>query len=153
MSQRNTYLKTNVFKFIPVIILMLFCKLGNASNEPVVLLPTVCDSIIILDSISLNSLEVVEIDNNRPNPVLHLFKSKQKKNKRITAAILAFPFPFGIVGLHRIYLGTSPHVPVVYIASLGGVFGILPFIDFCVIVLDKDLTRYTENKKVFMWVN
>jgi TM2 domain-containing membrane protein YozV len=66
---------------------------------------------------------------------------------------LAFPFPFGIVGLHRIYLGTSPHVPVVYIGTLGGVLGILPFIDFCVLILDKDFDRYIENKKVFMWVN
>ena len=89
----------------------------------------------------------------RPNPLLNLFKTKQKKNKRITAAILAFPFPFGIVGLHRIYLGTAPYVPVVYIGSLGGVFGILPFIDFCVLILDKDETRYINNNKVFMWVN
>jgi TM2 domain-containing membrane protein YozV len=89
----------------------------------------------------------------RPTPLFHLFKRKQRANKRVTAAILAFPFPFGIVGLHRIYLGTAPYVPVVYIASLGGVFGILPFIDFCVIALDKDLERYKENKKVFMWVN
>jgi TM2 domain-containing membrane protein YozV len=95
-----------------------------------------------------------EITNGeRPNPVLHLFKIRQKKNKKITAAILAFPFPFGIVGLHRIYLGTAPYVPVVYIGTLGGVLGILPFIDFCVIVLDKNVDRYIENKNVLMWVD
>ncbi len=69
------------------------------------------------------------------------------------AALLAFPFPFGIVGLHRIYLGCAPYIPVVYIASLGGVFGILPFIDCCILLLDKDIDRYINNKKVFMWVN
>ncbi|MCW3077448.1 MAG: hypothetical protein JWO32_2057 [Bacteroidetes bacterium] len=90
---------------------------------------------------------------DRPNPLLQIFKSKQQKNKKVIAAILAFPFPFGMVGLHRIYLGTSPHVPVVYIGTLGGALGILPFIDFCVIVLDKDLNRYIENKKVLMWVD
>jgi TM2 domain-containing membrane protein YozV len=104
------------------------------------------------DSLGITIKSGIEAD-KRPNPVLQLFKAKQKKNKRITAAILAFPFPFGIVGLHRIYLGTAPHVPVVYIASLGGVFGILPFIDFVVLVLDKDIDRYIDNKKVFMWVN
>ncbi|MCC6372444.1 MAG: NINE protein [Bacteroidia bacterium] len=88
----------------------------------------------------------------RPNPLLQLFRAKQKKNRRTTAAILAFPFPFGIVGLHRIYLGCAPYVPVVYIASLGGAFGVLPFIDFCVLVLDKDVEAYVNNKKVFMWV-
>jgi len=90
--------------------------------------------------------------NHKPNPILHLLKKRQKKNKRVVAAILAFPFPFGIVGLHRIYLGTAPYVPVVYIGTFGGVIGILPFIDFCVLLLDKDFDRYIENKKVFMWV-
>jgi TM2 domain-containing membrane protein YozV len=66
--------------------------------------------------------------------------------------VLAFPFPFGMVGLHRIYLGTKPYIPVAYIASLGGVFGILPFIDFCVIAFDKNFDHYRDNGKVFMWV-
>jgi TM2 domain-containing membrane protein YozV len=89
----------------------------------------------------------------RPSPLLYQFRYKHKKNKKVVAALLAFPFPFGIVGLHRIYLGCSPYVPVAYIASLGGVFGILPFIDFCVLLLDKDIDRYMNNKKIFMWVN
>jgi len=96
--------------------------------------------------------EIISVDDKKPNPILQLFRKKQKLNKRITAAVLAFPFPFGIVGLHRIYLGTKPHVPVVYIASLGGVFGILPFIDFCAITFGKNFDTYRDNGKVFMWV-
>jgi len=69
------------------------------------------------------------------------------------AALLAFPLPFGIVGLHRIYLGSAPYVPVVYIASFGGVLGLLPLIDFCFILLDKKTETYVNNKKVFMWIN
>lgn len=88
----------------------------------------------------------------RPNPILQFVKQRQKKNRQITAAVLAFPFPFGIVGLHRIYLGTAPHVPIVYIGTLGGIFGVLPFIDFCILVLDKNVDRYADNKKVFMWI-
>lgn len=89
----------------------------------------------------------------RPNPVFKHFHKKQRLNKRITAAVLAFPFPFGIVGLHRIYLGTKPYVPVVYVASLGGVFGILPFIDFCAITFDgKNFESYRDNGQVFMWL-
>ncbi|MBA2611984.1 MAG: TM2 domain-containing protein [Bacteroidetes bacterium] len=107
----------------------------------------------IIDSACSSEINIEIHHKKRPNPLLSFFKSRQKKNKRITAAILAFPFPFGIVGLHRIYLGTAPYVPVAYIASLGGVFGVLPFIDFCVLLLDKDESRYVGNKKVFMWVN
>ncbi len=107
----------------------------------------------IVDSITTSDINFELENKNRPNPLLNLFKARQKTNKRITAAILAFPFPFGIVGLHRIYLGTAPYVPIVYIASLGGIFGVLPFIDFCILILDKDEKRYIENKKVFMWIN
>ncbi len=94
----------------------------------------------------------VVTENNNPNPILKLIKKRQRLNKKITAAALAFPFPFGIVGLHRIYLGTKPHVPIVYIATLGGVFGILPLVDFFVIIADKDFEQYKNNGKVFMWI-
>ena len=96
--------------------------------------------------------EQVSVNDKKPNPIFQLFRKKQKLNKRITSAVLAFPFPFGMVGLHRIYLGTKPHVPVVYIASLGGVFGILPLIDFFMITFSKDFDHYRDNGKVFMWV-
>ena len=96
--------------------------------------------------------ENICVDGKKPNPIFQLFQKKQKLNKRITSAVLAFPFPIGIVGLHRIYLGTKPHVPVVYVASLGGVFGILPLIDFCAITFGKKFDTYRDNGKVFMWV-
>ena len=87
-----------------------------------------------------------------PNPLFKLFRKKIKNGRKITAAILAFPFPFGIVGLHRIFLGTKPYVPVVYIGTLGGIFGILPLIDFFAICFDKNFEHYENNGKVLMWV-
>lgn len=88
----------------------------------------------------------------RPSPLLHFLRGRQARNRKVTAAILAFPFPFGIVALHRIYLGTAPYVPVVYIATFGGVLGILPFIDFCMILAEKNPDRFNNKKQVFMWV-
>ncbi|MFN8714743.1 MAG: TM2 domain-containing protein [Bacteroidota bacterium] len=77
-----------------------------------------------------------------------------RENVKLIAAILAFPFPFGMIGLHRIYLGTKPWVPIVYVCTLGGCFGVLPFIDFVVILLqdEESLKQYQNNDKVFMWV-
>lgn len=95
---------------------------------------------------------VLSQTDDTPNPLFKLFRKKQKDNRRITAALLAFPFPFGIVGLHRIFLGTKPYVPVAYIASLGGIFGAIPLIDFFVICFDKDFEQYLNNPKVLMWV-
>ncbi|MCU0434967.1 MAG: TM2 domain-containing protein [Bacteroidia bacterium] len=77
-----------------------------------------------------------------------------RENVKLVAAILAFPFPFGMIGLHRIYLGTKPWVPIVYLCTLGGCFGVLPFIDFVVILIqdEEGLKQYQNNDKVFMWV-
>jgi TM2 domain-containing membrane protein YozV len=86
-----------------------------------------------------------------PNRLLLKLRRKERNTKRTTAAILAFPLPFGIVGLHRIYFGTKPYVPIVYIATFGGCFAVLPLIDFCVIVFDKNIEQFTNNTHVFMW--
>jgi TM2 domain-containing membrane protein YozV len=108
---------------------------------------------VITESMAiLHNTGIYERGGEGPNPVHQLFRKKHRMNKKIVAAVLAFPFPFGIVGLHRIYMGTKPYVPVVYIATIGGVFGILPFIDFCVLMFDKDFKRYENNGKVFMWI-
>jgi TM2 domain-containing membrane protein YozV len=101
--------------------------------------------------------DVVELKPNglfdkNPSPILKFLHKKQRNNRKITAAILAFPFPFGIVGLHRIYLGTKPYVPVAYIGTLGGIFGIIPLIDFCAILFNKEITQFENNGKVLMWV-
>ena len=82
-------------------------------------------------------------------------KPHKKENKKLIAAILSFPFPFGMMGLHRIYLGTKPYMPFVYIGTVGGCFGILPLIDFIAILSTKkeNFKHFENNRKVFMWVH
>jgi TM2 domain-containing membrane protein YozV len=73
------------------------------------------------------------------------------KKHRLIAALLAFP-PLGVFGLHRIYMHTAPMVPFIYIVTAGGLFGVLPFIDFVLILLNKDIhLTYTSNPHLFMW--
>lgn len=74
------------------------------------------------------------------------------KRKKFISALLALPFPFGFVGAHRVMLGSGPWVPVVYVATLGGCFGLLPLVDFCFIIFSKDITPFENNTHVFMWI-
>lgn len=131
--------------------LLLSHKLSAADSQdkPQQLLEILCN---IPQSELAEVLCISQAETKKPSPLLQLIRKQQKRNRKITAAILAFPFPFGIVGLHRIYLGCAPYVPVVYIATVGGGFGILPFIDFCMIILEKDIDRFINNQNVFMWV-
>jgi len=75
-----------------------------------------------------------------------------KKRKKLLPAILAFPVPFGLFGGHRIYLGTKPYVPFVYIATLGGALA-LSLADFIAILRadDERFKQFQNNPKVFMW--
>jgi TM2 domain-containing membrane protein YozV len=130
-------------------ILLLLLSLNIFSEKKEVWLIDSTGTVLEKHFIETNVLQQAD---NAPNPLFKLFRKKQKDNRRITAALLAFPFPFGIVGLHRIFLGTKPYVPVAYIASLGGIFGLMPLIDFFVICFDKDFEQYLNNGKVLMWV-
>ena len=76
----------------------------------------------------------------------------EQKKKKLLASFLSFPFPLGFLGTHRIMMGTKPWVPVVYVATFGGCFGLLPLVDFCVILLSDDIEQYENNPNVFMWI-
>jgi TM2 domain-containing membrane protein YozV len=108
--------------------------------------------LLLIYSSKLLATNFVEKQNHRPNPFFISFKKKNNANKKAVAATLAFPLPFGVIGLHRIYLGTKPYVPLIYISTLGGAAGILPFIDFWVILCKKDISSYKENPHIFMWI-
>lgn len=141
-----------MIKWFFTVFMLLFVQRSFSINSPG-FTGAAYDTVIISDLPEGLEQRDISVYHKRPNPLLQAFSKKRSRNKKVVAALLAFPFPFGIVGLHRIYLGCAPYIPVVYIASLGGVFGILPFIDCCVLLLDKDVNRYINNKKVFMWVN
>lgn len=74
---------------------------------------------------------------------------ERRENTRLVAALLTLTL--GPFGAHRLYLGTDAIVPVFYTVTLGGGLGVLPVIDLFHILLTKDLSKYYNNSKVFMW--
>jgi hypothetical protein len=110
------------------------------------------DTLFIIISPSSEFPPAVHPKNWKERFVDHL-KTKYGEDNKTVAAVLAFPLPFGFVGLHRIYLGTKPYVPVVYIATLGGCAGLLPLIDFIsILAADKETFQtFRNDPRVFMW--
>ena len=76
--------------------------------------------------------------------------TKTTKPHKITAII--FALLTGPLGGHRVYLGTSTQVPLIYTATLGG-FGMLVVADIVVILVSKDLSEFQNNDKIFMWIS
>lgn len=71
------------------------------------------------------------------------------RHKKLKAALLALAL--GHFGAHRIYLSTNPRIPAAYTLTLGGGLGILPLIDFFNIVFTKDISKFQNNSRFFMW--
>lgn len=74
--------------------------------------------------------------------------------KSPVAAIL-LTFFLGGFGVHRHYMGTRPWMWAIYTFTVGGIFGVVPFIDFIVeivaLVEDNSVARYCGNTSFFMW--
>ena len=58
----------------------------------------------------------------------------------------------GILGGHRIYMGTHQRTPIIYSVTFGG-FGILPLIDLIHLIFKKDISVYENKTQIIMWRN
>jgi TM2 domain-containing membrane protein YozV len=67
----------------------------------------------------------------------------------VVAIVLSFFL--GWIGVHRFYLGTEVLTGIGYILTCGGL-GIVNLVDFIVLIVDnKDISKYVNNPKFFMW--
>lgn len=120
-------------------------ELPEVQTEQVFLIDTLSGDTILL---SYSTGEFNQADSLLNKPLI----KNENRRKKLVSGLLALPFPFGFIGAHRVMLGTKPWIPVVYIATFGGCFGLLPLIDFCVIMFSKDIEQYENNPHIFMWV-
>jgi TM2 domain-containing membrane protein YozV len=81
-------------------------------------------------------------------PLIHGKENRLSEHKKWVAVTLNITL--GMFGVHRLYLGTSPKVPVIYTFTLGG-GGIIILGDLVAIISAKDLEKYTYDPKVIMW--
>ena len=60
----------------------------------------------------------------------------------------------GGFGIHRHYLGTSKPMWLYYTISCGGIFGIVPLVDWVVLLvgaIQGNTSEYENNDQFFMW--
>jgi len=107
----------------------------------------------VSDSLSTDSISIV----NTAEPVIKDSSVQApedppvvKPKRRLVAALLCLAL--GPFGMHRLYLGTKPHVAAAYTLTLGGGIGLVPLIDFFFIVFDPNLYKYKDNNKFIMWL-
>lgn len=70
------------------------------------------------------------------------------------AASFILCFFLGGFGVHRHYMGTRPGMWAIYTFTFGGIFGIIPFVDWVMLLIglvDDDINKYCGNTKFIMW--
>jgi TM2 domain-containing membrane protein YozV len=129
--------------------LLLFFQYSNskatASEEKIV-------SIIVEHNTALkNEVAPQEFNVHQTNKIklITLLQKATVENKKVTAAILTLTL--GMLGVHRIYLGTAPYIPAVYLFTFGGGFFVLPIIDLVMILSTNDISKFENNNKLLMW--
>lgn len=126
---------------------ILSVKQANASvysvNEQAI--DQLFDKAIETSMISINATELSSVASNVASTLL------PSKDKDAVVAIV-LDFFLGGFGIHRFYLGTETLTGLGYILTCGGIFGIVPLVDFIVLIIDnKDISPYINNPKFFMW--
>lgn len=95
--------------------------------------------------ISINATELSTASSSISSAVM-----ASKDKDAVTAIVL--DFFLGGLGIHRFYLGTETLTGLGYILTCGGIFGIVPLVDFIVLIIDRDdIGQYIDNPKFFMW--
>lgn len=146
-----------------VFYLLLTCCLFSLSSFSA----TPVTTVLPVDEYSVNDQQIDQLFSNSVDvsmtsvseSLLTNPAAKSSANKAFYAAgdknfatALLLNFFLGGLGIHRLYLGTKTFTWVGYILTCGGIFGIVPLIDFIVLIIhNDDISAYVNNPKFFMW--
>lgn len=82
--------------------------------------------------------------------------SEAMVSEKNDAVAIFLNFFLGGFGIHRHYMGTAKWMWAAYTFTAGGIFGIIPFVDFIVELVDlvegRGLGAYYGNPKFIMWL-
>ena len=130
--------------FLSLIAVIAIAVSANAANY------TVDDAAI--DALIEASSEVSPLE-LMPMASVPAAASLSSGNSNPVAAFLICTF-LGGFGVHRHYMGTRPWMWAIYTFTCGGIFGIIPLVDWVMLLVglvDDDISDYCGNTKFIMW--
>jgi TM2 domain-containing membrane protein YozV len=136
--------------FLSMICLCSVCSFAASSNEYVINDQKVEQLFTGSADVSLTALSASTLV-NAAGPNFSDAARFRASDKSFVAAIL-LNFFLGGLGIHRLYLGTATMTWIGYILTCGGIFGVVPLVDFIVLIIhNDDMSEFVDNPKFFMW--
>lgn len=143
------YLSFYVLKFSILFLVLILLTSGNIKASASETQIIVEDSTLVTDFNTESTSHQMSICAKKKIKLITLLQQATVENKKVTAAVIALTL--GMLGVHRIYLGTAPYIPAVYLFTFGGGFFVLPLIDLVMILTTKDISKFENNSKLLMW--
>ncbi len=138
-------MKKLIFVFV-LFVTVLSVQQANASSYSVdeQAIDQLFESAVETSMLSVNATE--------PSAVASAVSSTVMAKEKDAVVAIVLDFFLGGLGIHRFYLGTETLTGLAYFLTCGGIFGIVPLVDFVVLIIDnKDISAYVNNPKFFMW--
>ena len=136
-----------IILFVVLVVAVLSVKQANASAYSV--------NEQAIDQLFENAVETSMISVNATDPgavASGISSAVMAGTEKNAVVAIALDFFLGGFGIHRFYLGTETLTGLGYILTCGGIFGIVPLVDFIVLIIDnEDISAYVNNPKFFMW--
>lgn len=137
-------MKNTIYIFF-VFIALMGLKPALASNYTIneLVVDQLFESAVESDMLSFGSLEM--------SAAMSTSGMALSAEKDALVAILLDAF-LGTLGIHRFYLGTETLSGLAYFLTCGGIFGVVPLIDFIVLLINyEDISPFVNNPAFFMW--
>lgn len=107
-----------------------------------------------IDQVIENATEISTADMMADMSATAMVGTQMRSGNNPVVAIL-LDFFLGGLGIHRHYMGTRPFMWAIYLVTFGGIFGVVPFVDFIVMVVslveDGGVDQWCGNTSFFMW--
>jgi hypothetical protein len=99
------------------------------------------------------SMSVMDVNLMGTDMAVNTVAGSESTGKVIIAVVV--DWFVGGFGIHRYVLGTKGSMWAIYTFTVCGIFGIVPFVDFWVLLIDGAILghgdKYMDNNKFFMW--
>lgn len=136
-------------KLIAVVFLFVTLLIANQANASSYSINEEAVDLLFDTAVETSMISINAIESSQGSTA---FSSTISSNDKDAVVAIVLDFFLGGLGIHRFYLGTETLTGLGYILTCGGIFGIVPLVDFIVLIIDHDdISPYINNPKFFMW--
>lgn len=122
-----------ILKGLTIILVMFFCIISKAEQT---------------NAINNQISELIQSNTYYTNTSIYPINTDTSQFQIKKWELILTNIFFGIFGMHRVYLGCKPYIPILYTATIGGA-GVVVLIDLFILIFKQDYSDISQNRFIF----